>query len=211
MTRLTGIIIACLVQILCLSCIVSARAVRSTNNNTCTPVTDHPVLNHNSTFGILPFEISTASDVSPDVQCTDDFRNRQINHSDPLHYHGPCPYAYRMNYNSSRIPNALPEAYCICPQCRHRDDRDCQLVKVSMKVLMRSAEPCVDGMYKFELTDIDWPVACACAHHQLSPQSWTKWSETTFLGTNFDWNTKKTAIYRSSISRSSRFRSKLRV
>lgn len=136
------------------------------NANSCVPNTDSPFTE--STFGILPFEIpQTQEAVSSRLNCTE-FRQRSLTADSEANYQGSCPWAYETDSDRNRIPVDMPRAYCICNgSCSNQGGGFgpgvCQEVTTPLKVLMRSEEPCVDDMYKYELRRVEWPVACQCS------------------------------------------------
>ena len=140
------------------------RRNAGSNDGTCVP-TSNPSFPQ-TTFGILPFDVEDHVEApqQPNDTCHE-FRQRTITVDSPANLQGSCPWAYRTHIDSDRIPIRMEKAYCICEGCLHHRGTGpgtCQVVNTNLNVLMKSAEPCVDGLYKYELRTIEWPVACRC-------------------------------------------------
>ena len=130
---------------------------RSVSDENCTP-TYNPFF-PSTTFGIRPFEIP-ADYTEPSARITcHQFRHMDITIDSPTNYHGACPWAYEIDSDPNRLPMEMPKAYCLCPH-RHLNT-SCRVITTTMKVLTRDLEsPCVDGLYRYQMTQLDWPVAC---------------------------------------------------
>ena len=91
---------------------------------------------------------------------------------------GLCSFVWINDHNSSRIPQNLPRAACICADgCYDQNDTEsnpqrrrihtgseCVPILVNWKVLVRRPDSeCRNGVAEFTLETLrDWPVGCQC-------------------------------------------------
>lgn len=82
-----------------------------------------------------------------------------------------CPWYYENDYKPNRFPAIVSRAVCSCRECLNPTTSNvdpsytCKEIKYKIQVLEKV--DCIEGLFRYNLTTLDVPVACACLRNPM--------------------------------------------
>jgi hypothetical protein len=106
----------------------------------------------------------TDATVCPTTLTTD--MNSATNHR------STCPWYYEANHDATRFPAVILYAVCRCLDCVGSDGtHQCQTIYKTLTVFVREDNCDVDGFYKYQQVEQQWPTGCVCVKKTMAESS----------------------------------------